>query len=337
MNDKLIEQAGKLIWDANHILITSHIRPDGDAIGSVLGLGLELLAAGKEVQMILADGVPGNFKHLSGSSLIVKRSKSNSDVSIVLDCSDPMRVGNVFEPDHIPTINIDHHITNLNFGQVNIVNPDIPATAEILSSLMPKIGLELHKDAAEALLTGIITDTLGFRTANLKPSTLRVAADLMALGCDLPFLYNKALHLRSFNAVKYWGAGLSSLEKEDRIVWASLTQEDRKVVDYPGRDDADLINILSSIEETDISLIFVEQPKDSVKVSWRARKGYDVSQIARSFGGGGHKPAAGAEIQGDLEFVKREVLGATRRYLNLLNKQSKISHTEQIKEIQKEG
>ena len=165
----------------------------------------------------------------------------------------------------------------------------------------------------------MITDTLGFRTVNIKPDTLRTAADLMDMGCDLPYLYNKALHIRSFEAVRYWGAGLSTLEKDERILWACLTQKDRQSIGYPGRDDADLINILSSIEEIDIAIIFVEQANGSVKVSWRARKGFDVSQIARGFGGGGHKPAAGAEIEGDLELVKMEVLDATRSYLKLIN------------------
>jgi len=337
MDERSIAQAKKLICEANRILITSHIRPDGDAIGSVLGFGLGLIAAGKDVQMVLADGVPATFQHLVGSTLITKRAVNEFDISIVLDCSDLIRIGKIFDPDYSPTINIDHHVTNQNFAQINLVYPEIPATAEILTELMPKFGIPIGKDTAEAFLTGIITDTLGFRTTNLQPTTLRVAADLMELDCDLPFLYNKALHLRSFESVQYWGTGLSTMEKDDCLLWTCLTQEDRKAIGYPGRDDADLINLLSSIEGIDIAIIFVEQPKDSIKVSWRARKGYDVSQIARSFGGGGHKPAAGADIQGDLESVKREVLGATRSYLNLLKSQGKDFQSTPIKNIRIKG
>lgn len=319
MNERLQAQLRNIIGEAVHILLVSHIRPDGDAVGSVLGLGLALQTAGKDVQMVLADGVPATFKHLNGSENIQKRVKGEVDVSIVLDCSDLERVGDVLPKDTAPTLNIDHHITNLNFAQFNLVFPEVPSTAEILVGLIPQLDLSIGKEAGEALLTGMITDTLGFRTTNIHAATLRTAADLMELGCDLPYLYNKALHFRSFEAVRYWGAGLSTLEKEDRLLWACLTQKDRQAIGYPGRDDADLINILSSIEEVDIAIIFVEQANGSVKVSWRAQKGIDVSQIASNFGGGGHKPAAGAQIEGELELVKMEVLEATRKYLKSLH------------------
>lgn len=304
-----------MLWEANNILITSHKRPDGDAIGSILGLGLALREVGKEVQMVLVDGVPNTFQHLEGSERITKRLKGGYDTSVVLDCSDLLRVGPVFENGAFPNINIDHHVTNLNFAQINFVDQNVPATAEILAELIPNLGLTISKPTADALLTGILTDTLGFRTLNIHPQTLRVAANLMELGGNLPFLYQKALNNRSYEAIQYWNTGLATLEKDDRLVWASLTIEDRKTIGYPGRDDADLINVLASIEGFAIAMIFVEQPNETVKVSWRAQKGFDVSQIARSFGGGGHKPAAGAEIKGDLDFVKSEVLDLTRAYL----------------------
>lgn len=315
MDDKIIGTVKKLLWDSDRTMIASHKRPDGDAVGSLLGLGLALQAVGKEIQMVLVDGVPGSFQHLAGSDQIIKRPKGTFDVNIVLDCSDLIRVGDLFEDGATPTINIDHHVTNLNFAKINIVNPEVPATSEILAELIPALEFSIGKEVAEALLTGIITDTLGFRTTNMHPKTFRVAADLMELGCDLPFLYQKALLNHSFKAIRFWGAGLNTLTKEERMVWATLTQEDRTAIGYPGRDDADLINVLSSIDGTDIVIVFVEQPNGSVKVSWRAHAGFDVSQIAISFGGGGHKPAAGAEIIGDLEFVKSAVLGATRNYL----------------------
>jgi phosphoesterase RecJ-like protein len=318
MDEKQIETVKKNLWEANNILITSHKRPDGDAIGSVLGLGLALQDAGKEVQMVLADGVPRSFRHLSGYNQISKRPKCEFDISVILDCSDFQRVGNIFEEEFVPNINIDHHVTNLNFAHTNIVNISAPATAEILTEMISGIGLEITKPIAEALLTGLITDTLGFRTPNMHPTTLRVAADLMEFGCDLSGLYKKALLNRSFAAARYWGAGLSTIKLEDRLLWATLTQEDRKTIGYPGRDDADLINVLSSINDVDIAIIFVEQPNGFVKVSWRAQEGFDVSQIAFSFGGGGHKPAAGAEIKGNLEDVKTEVLNTTRNILDNL-------------------
>jgi phosphoesterase RecJ-like protein len=314
MDDININRLKTIIQTANNILVTSHMRPDGDAIGSVLGLGLSLQDAGKEIQMVLVDGVPNTFHHLTGYDQISDRLTDEFDISVVLDCSDIQRVGHIFKNNKTPTVNIDHHKTNLHFAKINIVNQKVPSTAEMLYQLIPLIGLSIQKSTAEALLTGIITDTLGFRTSNMQPNTMRVVADLMEMGCDLPFLYQKALINRSYEAVKFWGVGLATLKKEERLAWATLTQEDRKAVGYPGNDDADLINLLSSLEEIDIAMIFVEQKNGKVKVSWRARKGFDVSKIAAEFGGGGHQPAAGAEINGTLEFVTEKVLNETRNY-----------------------
>ena len=168
---------------------------------------------------------------------------------------------------------------------------------------------------AAALLTGLITDTLGFRTSNVQPNSLRLAASLMETGVDMPDLYRRTLVTRSFEATRVWGAGLSTLAREGRMVWATLTMADRKAAGYNGRDDADLINVLASIEDADIALIFVEQPNHHVKVSWRAQNGFDVSQVALQFGGGGHPPASGADITGKLADVQASVLVATRALL----------------------
>jgi phosphoesterase RecJ-like protein len=128
-------------------------------------------------------------------------------------------------------------------------------------------------------------------------------------------VYHEALLQPSFNAARYWGAGLSKIQFQDRLVWTALTLDDRRAAKYPGRDDADLINLLSSIEEADISIVFVEQTRGHVKVSWRSRPGFDVAQIALRFGGGGHKAAAGADVPGTLEEIQTKVLEATRALL----------------------
>ena len=122
---------------------------------------------------------------------------------------------------------------------------------------------------------------------------------------------------RSFKAARYWGAGLSRLERDGAIVWAVLTLEDRKVANYWGNDDADLINVISSVEKSPIAIVFVEQSQDTVKVSWRARGDFDVAQVAGEFGGGGHRAAAGAMIQGSLNEIMPRVLRMTREMLGL--------------------
>ncbi|MBT3336766.1 MAG: hypothetical protein HN855_01480 [Anaerolineae bacterium] len=304
------------LGEAEKILITGHIRPDGDAIGSMLGLGLALLAAGKDVQMVLPEGLPKAFRHLDGSDLVKKTVEGSIDTFIVVDCADFERVHEDLKYLDIPSINIDHHITNQSYAEINLVEADSVSTTSILTEHLPAWGLEITSAGAAALLTGLITDTLGFRTFNMNPKALRQAADLMEFGLDLPKLYYQAQVSRSFKAALYWGAGLSTLERDGQIAWATLSLEDRRAVGYHGNDDADLINMLSAIEESPVVLVFVEQPHDRVKVSWRARgESWDVAQVAAGFGGGGHRAAAGALIEGSLDEIKQRVLGATRSIL----------------------
>ncbi len=316
MNDKSLLEAGQILQDSQHILITSHTRPDGDAVGSLLAIGLALHDAGKTVQMVLEDGVPKSFRHLTGSNLIKKRPEGEFDAIVVVDCSDLERTGKFLQNYPTPDINIDHHVTNLKYARVNLVDSTASAAAEMLTAYIPAFGLEISKPVAEALLTGLITDTIGFRTTSMRSNALRTAADLMDLGIDLPDLYRKALNLRSFEAARYWGEGLNTLQHDNRIAWATLDLDARKSANYPGNDDADLVNILTTIENIDIAVIFIEQSKNRVKVSWRARSGFDVSSVAMKFGGGGHMPAAGATIDGNLLDVKADVLNATKKLLN---------------------
>lgn len=304
-----------LLNKSKKVGLTSHKRPDGDAIGSVLGLGLALIDAGKEVQMVLRDGVSHTFKHLPGADLIKRSFKEECDLYIALDCSDLERTGNTLEGRNFDLV-IDHHITNEGFGTYNLVDADAVATCAILAERLPLWGLKIDTKIASVLLSGIISDSIGFRTSNTTSKSLRIAADLMDLGADISTLYNKALISRSFEAANYWGYGLERLTRQDGLVWTMLTLEDRSKSQYPGSDDADLTNILSSIEEIDIAVLFIEQSQDKVKVSWRARPGLNVAKLAADFNGGGHPAAAGAEIQGTMEEVKQKVLTSTRQYLD---------------------
>lgn len=303
---------------SQNIIVASHVRPDGDAIGSLLGLGLALRDAGKSVQMVLVEGVPASFRHLEGSELIVKEPTGGHDTFITVDSADFRRVGKAFENFGQPDINIDHHKTNEQFGKLNLIEADEVATAAILTNHLPEWGYKITRPIAAALLTGIVTDTLGFRTSNTNPSALRLCASLMETGVDMNTLYMKALVNKSFPAAKYWGAGLSSLEQKDGIVWATLTVEDRKRSGYGGNDDADLINMVSAIDGNKVGMIFVEQTDNHVKISWRALEpGIDVSKVAKHFNGGGHAAAAGADIPGVLSEVRPLVLQTTLEMLAL--------------------
>jgi phosphoesterase RecJ-like protein len=318
MNDEITGAIKERLEKSNKIVIASHIRPDGDAIGSLLGLGLALQAAGKSVQMVLVDGVSSSYRHLEGSELIVREPNGEHDTFITVDCADFKRVGKIFENFGQPDINIDHHKTNEKFGKLNLIEAEEVATAAILTNHMPEWGLKITKPIAAALLTGIITDTLGFRTSNTTPESLRQCAILMETGVDMPDLYMRSLVKKSFPAARYWGAGLSSMEQKHGIVWGTLTLEDRKKSGYSGNDDADLINMISAIDGNKVGMIFVEQSDRHVKISWRALEpGIDVSQVAKHFNGGGHAAAAGADIPGALKEIQLVVLKATREMLSL--------------------
>jgi bifunctional oligoribonuclease and PAP phosphatase NrnA len=316
--NELQEKIKSLIQAAQRILVTSHIRPDGDAIGSSLALGYALINVGKQVQIVLADGLPANFIHLPGADFVQTQANGEFDLIICVDCSDLKRVGNALDGYRIPDIVIDHHITNDAFGSLNLIDQNAVATASILLRYMSFWGLKITPNIGANLLTGLITDTLGFRTSNTTPEALRQAADLLEIGVDMSSLYFKSLVRHTYEAIKYWSVGLSSLQKENGIIWATLTVADRKTCGYTGNDDADLINLVSSIDEADVAIVFVEQNKTKTKISWRGLKpGIDVSQIACQFGGGGHKAASGAEVSGNLIEIKDLVLSATRTSLQI--------------------
>jgi phosphoesterase RecJ-like protein len=310
--------AGKRLKAATSITVISHVRPDGDAIGSLLGLSLSLARLGKQVTPVLADGLPGRFRFLPGAELVQTTLPQQADLTVAVDCSDLERLG--FPPEILPSpiaLNIDHHATNTRFAPINLVDPEAAATAEVLVDLVLQEGLPLDGEVAANLLAGIVTDTIGFRTSNVTPKVLRLAASLVELGAPLTDVYDRGLNRRTLAAARYWGSGLSSLESGDGMVWATLTIEGRRQAGYPGVDDADLINLLSTLEGAEVAIVFVEQPGGKVKVSWRSRSDRDVSRLAQEFGGGGHEPAAGAMIEGDLQEVKARVLKTTCSFLQL--------------------
>ena len=315
-----VARARSLIQSARTIDVVGHIRPDGDAIGSTLALSLSLLQAGKQARPVLSDGVPPRFEFLPGAEKIQQSLDRQADLWIVVDSSSLDRIGIDELANHrIPDLNIDHHPTNTMFAKLNLVEDSAAATAEILSECIEPLGLTFTTPVATNLLAGILTDTLGFRTSNVTPHTLENAANLMALGADLNQLYQKLLLDQSFEAARYWSAGLTNLVREGLLVWTQLRIDDRHETGYPANDDAELINWLSSLEKTHIIVVFLEQPGQKTKVSWRSRDGVDVSKIAEGFGGGGHKAAAGAMIDNEIDNVIDKVLSATRLELNSIH------------------
>jgi bifunctional oligoribonuclease and PAP phosphatase NrnA len=327
-NKPVISQIRIALESAHSIGLTTHVRPDGDAVGGVLGLGLALSSLGKQVQMVLPSGVSHTFRHLHGSEQVQKAFTAPCDFYISLDCADLKRSRGLPVDAHFD-LNIDHHITNEKFAAINLVVPDAVATCAILTEIIPQLGMSLSQEVASALLTGIVSDSIGFRTSNTNIQALKLSAALMEAGADLYTLYNKALISRPYNSAKYWGFALSRMQKKDGVVWTSLTLEDRKESGYKLDDDADLTNLLSSIEESRVSVLFVEHSTTKTKVSWRSVPGVDVSALAAEFNGGGHPAAAGAELNKNLAETETLVIARTLAYLHSLEKREKRGDSEE--------
>jgi phosphoesterase RecJ-like protein len=319
---ELLTKIRDQLKSAERVLVISHQRPDGDAIGSLLAIGLALLSVGKEVQMVIKDGIPDNFKFLEGSELVTIAPCGKVDYIIVVDSAEIERTDMVLNY-AVANLNIDHHKTNTNFALINLVESDAVATAEIITRYLPELGFDINKPIASALLTGIVTDTIGFRTSNVNPNVLRMTADLMDLGGNLAEIYYKTIVEQSLASARYWGAGLSKIKMDDGLVWTTLSLNERQDAGYRARDDADLVKVLSAIEGAKIAVILTEQTGGYVKISWRlcngAESDLDVSDIAQKFGGGGHKAAAGADVKGKLDEVLIKVLEGTKISMNHVN------------------
>ena len=297
---------------AETVTLVAHARPDGDAIGSVIGFAEALRSINKKVQVAFEETLPERFRFIEEKNK--KGHSSKNGIIISLDCADQHRMPKAFSEKKID-INIDHHATNTNFGILNYVNPQAAATAEIITDLLVEWNLEISSLSANALLMGIITDTIGFRTQNTTPHTLRTAALLVEKGANLTNIYQHSLIDISWEASLLWGMALNKLQKEGKIIYTVITCEDRKKSGFTGRDDADLTNFLSSIQDAEISILFNQQNENSIKVSWRSRSNVNVANIAAQFGGGGHPAAAGAEIELSLQQTQQKVLEVTKSYL----------------------
>lgn len=314
-----LDKVQHALQTAQNIVVIAHLRPDGDAVGSVLGLGIALQDAGHQVQMVLKDKVPSSLKFLVGVKQIVQSIASPYDFLIVVDSSDIERIGINLGKGTVPDLNIDHHATNLHFARINWVDEHAISTTAMLAEILPSLDLPITPVIASALLTGLITDSLGFRTPNMNAAALRTASKLVDAGANLPELYFEALTSRPYESARLWGIGLSNLHRKNDLIWTSISLAERRSVGYNGLDDADLVNFLPTISGVNIVVILLEQPDGYVKISWRSKIGYDISKLALQFGGGGHKNAAGAMLEGSLGEVQDQILRATLEHLDFIH------------------
>jgi phosphoesterase RecJ-like protein len=230
MNLTLSNRIEELISAAERILLVTHVAPDGDAIGSLLGLGRLLRAQGKEVSLTCEDRVPSVYAWLPGSKDIVRQGTGTYDLIISLDCSDARRMGSVFDDRlaTIPLLNIDHHVTNTLFGTVNWVNPSSVATAQLVLALADSLGWPLDQDVAVCLLTGLVTDTRSFRTHNVDTVAMRAALRLMEEGASLNEISQRVLDQRPLASIRLWGQAITQMHLEDDVLWAEVTRDMRQ-------------------------------------------------------------------------------------------------------------
>jgi phosphoesterase RecJ-like protein len=303
---------------ANRVLVIAHVDPDGDAIGSLTAVGQGLQQLGKRVTLACDDAVPQRYLTLTLAADV--RRAPNTDIPydlvIAVDCGDQSRMGWTYDclPEPKPTLaNIDHHVTNTRFGAFNIIDPDASSTAEILFRFLPEIGVEMTPQIAESLLTGIVTDTMGFRTTNVSAATLRAAADLVDAGADIADISLRALHQKQFSTAKMWGIGLGNMSLDDGLLWTSISREAMQRAGLDGNPNSSgLVNFLADVDAAAMGVVISEMNDGTVRVTMRATPPYNVADVATQFGGGGHALAAGCTLDGPLERAEERVVAACR-------------------------
>lgn len=310
------EKANRVIQEAEKILVVTHIYPDGDAIGSLLGLGNALRILGKQVDCAVDGGGLDFLGFLPGSDTIQSKLNGGSeqawDVMISVDASDEDRTGEagVLGRTHSKqVINLDHHATNTLFGNILLVDSAAVSATQVIYEWLKTMRFNLSPDVSIPLLTGLVTDTLGFRTSNTNAYTLQVAQELMGAGASLTEITERTLDNKSYLTVNLWKYALQTVElHEGGVIVADITQEDVKRAGLQDIADAGLVGFLIRVNEAVIAAVFKEDSDGKIGLSLRSKPGYDVSEVAFGLGGGGHRQASGATIPGPLEEARQRVL-----------------------------
>ncbi len=323
MNYKESAKILEKIKKANKILVNCHRGPDSDSVGSALALSGVLRNLGKEVKIVCPSDVPADLKFLSGADLIKRVNFSTFDFSefdlfLAIDSSTYSMVTGLKDNNKpsINTIMIDHHYSSEKFGKINLIDAKTTSTGELLFKIFEDWDVKIDRVTAECLLTGIIGDTGSFQYQNVGQGTLRIAASLMDAGADKDKIIFNIYRNIDYKEVKMWGKFIESMKIEDGFVWSAIslaTYKDFGEYPYAKEDVANLF--FPIVKDTDFGIVMVETNNGVLSVSFRSRSGFDVSQIAQEVGGGGHKAAAGARIEGlPFDQAVDKVLTAARKY-----------------------
>ena len=299
----------------NKFLITSHINPEGDAIGSQVAMASLLKKLGKESAMLDDSPVPNVLQFMKGTEHILKEMPNdfNYQAVIILDSPDLARIGRVSEyikKDSV-IINIDHHISNVNFGKFNWVEPEFSSAGEMVYDLFKAFKVKITLDEAIVLYAAIMTDTGSFRYSNTSSKTHRITAELIDIGVEPYDMHTKIYETSSIQDTNLLGESLQTMKLTDdgKIAWLWVTKEMLKKTKASLEGTEGIINFARSIGGVEIAILFRETgTEDKVKVSFRSKGKVDVNKLAAEFGGGGHPTASGCTVFGKIEDVEKKVI-----------------------------
>ena len=314
--DEILNQ----INNAQSIVIVTHESPDGDAIGSSLALKLALENMGKTPDVIIPE-VPEVYSFLPGREDIKAESNvERYELAISVDCATEIRIaGREYFENAKQTIVIDHHGSNTMFGDFNYVNPVSPACCDILAGIFDYYNINITKDIGTCLLTGIITDTGGFKYPSTTAETFEFAAELLRKGVNVSDIYKRTMDTVSRATFELTKRVLDRMEilEDGKVAFTYITKQDEEEVNAKPGDHEGLVNIGRNLIGIEVS-VFIRQKEDGTdeyKVSMRTNGEINASDICLMFGGGGHPRAAGASIKGNVEEVKEKLMKEIKKVL----------------------
>jgi bifunctional oligoribonuclease and PAP phosphatase NrnA len=314
----ILREIAEILRRERRFLIASHENPEGDALGSILALGLALRQMGKKVTIFNADPVPEVLAFLPGAAEIVRRVPGNGrfDVAVALDCGDRKRLGEAFARVKKigRLINVDHHGSNTRFGDVNWIDPRASSAAEMVFDLLREIPVRLNSPVGENIYTGILTDTGSFHYGNTTARTFAAARRCVLAGADPAKISEKVYETQPLARLRLLPRVLKTLKIEEggRIASVVVTQRMLALTGATPALTEDFINYPRSVKGTEVALLFREIPSGKCRVSFRSRGKIDVSRISQVFQGGGHPNAAGCTVEGTLREVRARVLAQVR-------------------------
>lgn len=306
----------KEIVNRHRFLLTSHARPDGDAIGSTLACGEILRQMGKQVRVVFRDGVPRVYQQLPFAESVIHAESvdGDCDAAILLECDNVQRT-RLDGLENCFLINIDHHKSGRNFGHLNWIDPNAVATGELVYKLARAAGVKISPEIATCLYTAVLTDTGAFMFEGTNEHTFELARELVLAGADPAMCARHIYFGHSTAKLRLLGAALSALQREGPLAWIWVTQEQMERTGAKEEDCEGLVNYALSIGDVEVAVFFRELPDGRFRVSLRSKGKLDVSKIAEEFGGGGHCCASGCSVDGPLHAAVESILGKVRPQL----------------------